>query len=245
MTTYEIKRLVTFPIMPAFMTRVRRDLKKMLKGSSDRKISVLDVGGRKSPYTIGLPMAVTLLDIPRESETQEKLNLGLTSKILESVRKSRSNVSNVILEDMTRTTLPPNSFDAVVCVEVIEHVPNDEDFVKNIAMVIKPGGWAYFTTPNGDYIKNEPPHYNPDHQRHYKRAELEALLKKYFDHVDVVYAIKTGKFRLMGLPGYTIKRPIKTLKAIVANWINRLESRGLDKQNAGTAHLVAIVYKDR
>lgn len=219
------------------------DLKNLLGRSADRKVSVLDVGGRKSPYTIGLPMEVTLLDIPRESETQEKLNLGLTSKILKSVKKNRSNVTNFILQDMTRTTLSPNTFDAIVCVEVIEHVANDEDFVKNIAMVVKPGGWAYFTTPNGDYIKNEPPHFNPDHKRHYKRSELEVLLKKHFERVEVVYAIKTGKFRVIGLPGYTIKRPIRTLKSIVGNWINRIESRNLDHQSDGTAHLIATVYK--
>jgi SAM-dependent methyltransferase len=243
MKLYEFKRLITFPFMPAFLNEVRSDLKTLLSASLKKNLSVLDVGGRKSPYTIGLPITVTLLDIPRKNEIQEKLNLGLTTNILEGVKRNRSNVTKVILEDMTKTSLSPASFDAVICVEVVEHVANDSKFVENIARVIKGGGWAYFTTPNGDYIKNEPPNFNPDHQRHYTRSELRALLKGYFDEVDVRYAVKTGTFRRWGLPGYTFKRPFRTFRAVLGNLINRLESHNLSEQHLRTAHLVAIAYK--
>jgi 2-polyprenyl-3-methyl-5-hydroxy-6-metoxy-1,4-benzoquinol methylase len=63
----------------------------------------------------------------------------------------------VVLEDMTECTLPSESFDGVVCVEVIEHVTQDHLLVEQIARVLKPGGWLYLTTPNGDYVCNEPP----------------------------------------------------------------------------------------
>lgn len=243
MTLYELKRLVTYPLMSAFLVRVRNDLKALAASGQGKRLSVLDVGGRKSPYTIGLAMDVTILDIPRESEVQKELNLGLTEGILKSIQKNRSNVVDLVLEDMTRTTLPPHAYDAVVCVEVIEHVPNDRDFVKNIAMVVKKGGWAYFTTPNGDYIKNEPPNYNPDHLRHYKKVDLEHLLQQYFDDVVVLYAIKTGKFRVWGLPGYSVKRPLRTIKAIVGNVLNRWESKYHKDQKQRSAHLIAIAYK--
>lgn len=243
MTRYEIFRTITFPIMPAFLRRVRADLRLLLVKQQRTKPSILDVGGRKSPYTIGLPMCVTLLDIPRENGIQEQLNLGLSSKILESIKVNRSNVNNLILEDMTQTRLLPATFDAVVCVEVIEHVRRDDDFVRNISMVLKPGGWAYFTTPNGDFVKNEGPHYNPDHIRHYKKDELNHLLKRYFDRVDVKYAIKTGKFRMWGIAAYTGRKPLRTVKSIIGNIINHWQSKGLDDMSTGTAHLVAICRK--
>lgn len=130
MTTYEILRCLTFPIMPALLATVRKDLLKLC--NTKTKLSVLDVGGRKLPYTVGLRAEVTLLDLPRESSIQQHLNLGLSQEIMVKLKKTRSNIKTVVVEDMTQTTLPADSFDAVVCIEVIEHVEKDELFVKKL-----------------------------------------------------------------------------------------------------------------
>jgi hypothetical protein len=119
----------------------------------------------------------------------------------------------------------------------------DDVFVNNIAKVIKKGGWAYFTTPNGDYIKNEGPNKNPDHVKHYTRVELQTLLEKYFDTVDVHYAVKTGKYRVRGLRSYSWRRPWRTFNSIFSNIINRFQSQGVDNTPKETAHLIAIGYK--
>lgn len=245
MTNYEFMRWLTFPIMPTHLVTVRNNIKQLLKEHKKGKHipSVLDVGGRKSPYTIQLPANVTLLDVPQEEGTREALNLGFTKDILTTIQKKRSNIKDVIIEDMTASTLADASYDAVVCIEVIEHVEADAVFVKNIAKVIKKGGWAYFTTPNGDYIKNEGPNKNPDHVRHYTRLELQTLLEKYFDNVDVHYGIKTGKYRVQGLRSYSVKRPIQTLQSIFSNIINRIQSKDVTDTAEETAHLIAIGYK--
>lgn len=39
--------------------------------------------------------------------------------------------------------------DAVSAMEIIEHVPNPQEFLKVLANHVKPGGWIYITTPNG------------------------------------------------------------------------------------------------
>jgi SAM-dependent methyltransferase len=232
--------------MPTHLVTVRSNIKQLLKEykrEGHAPLSVLDVGGRKSPYTIQVPAHVTLLDVPQEEGAREALNLGFTGTILTTIQKKRSNIKDVVIEDMTASTLPDESYDAAVCVEVIEHVLADDVFVKNIAKVIKKGGWAYFTTPNGDYIKNEGPNKNPDHVKHYTRVELQTLLEKYFDTVDVHYAVKTGKYRVRGLRSYSWRRPWRTFNSIFSNIINRFQSQGVDNTPKETAHLIAIGYK--
>lgn len=245
MTNYEFMRWATFPIMPVILVTVRKDILKLVKAhkSKNKKFSILDVGGRKTPYTTNVNAEITLLDVPQESNTQEQLNLGFTTDILTNIQKKRSNIKDVIIEDMTKSTLKEASYDAVVCIEVIEHVVEDDIFIKNIAKVVRKGGWAYFTTPNGDYIKNEGPNKNPDHVRHYTRMQLQKLLEKYFDKVEVLYAVKTGKYRVWGLKSFSIKKPFRLIRSIMGNIINRIQSKGVENTSVKTAHLVAIVHK--
>jgi len=85
-----------------------------------------------------------------------------------------------------QTEVPPfkgiadNSFDCVVSFQVIEHIKNDDLFVKEIHRVLKPGGVFLATTPN---IKMSLAR-NPWHIREYTVAGLEKLMKKYFASVD-------------------------------------------------------------
>jgi hypothetical protein len=105
-------------------------------------------------------------------------------------------------------------------------------------------GFAYFTTPNGDYVRNTPPYFNPDHVRHYTRSNLEALLKRHFGCVLVRYAVKTGVTRSRGLRGITARRPLRALATMASNVVSRWESRGLDETPRRTAHLIAVAWKD-
>jgi 2-polyprenyl-3-methyl-5-hydroxy-6-metoxy-1,4-benzoquinol methylase len=230
--------------MPTHLVTVRKDIKRLLRANKKQKrTTILDVGGRKSPYTINLSADIVLLDVPQESGDKAMLNLGFTKSLLSNIQKKRSNITDVIIEDMTQSTLPESSYEAVVCIEVIEHVPEDDLFMKNLAKVIEKGGWAYFTTPNGDYIKNEGPNKNPDHVRHYTKQGLQNLLEKYFEKVDVHYAVKAGKYRVWGLKGFNLRQPLLILRTLIGNFVNRFQSIGVESTPLKTAHLVAIVYK--
>jgi SAM-dependent methyltransferase len=159
------------------------------------------------------------------------------------MQKTRSNLDAILLDDMTRTSLPDASFDGVVSIEVIEHVPDDRAFVRQIARVLRPGGWLVLSTPNGDYVKNEPPNFIPDHIRHYKKAELEALLAGSFADVNVFYAVSTGRNRVRGLRSIDPRRPLRALGTAASNVLNRLESRGVAGRATRTAHLFAVARK--
>ncbi len=42
----------------------------------------------------------------------------------------------------------PGSFDAVTCMEMLEHVPDPASVVRACAALVKPGGWVFFSTLN-------------------------------------------------------------------------------------------------
>lgn len=243
MKAYELAWIAAEPFLPVIYGKVRGDVSRLIRQATARPAQVLDVGGRKSPYTVGLQAAITVLDLPRESDVQESLNLGVNESLLAELQRRRSNIATVTLQDMTQTTLPDVSFDGVVCVEVIEHVADYDRFVEQIARVLRPGGWLYMTTPNGDYIKNEPPYYNPDHVRLYQREELDTLLKQYFERVTVVWGAKTGPYRHRGLRSMSPRQPLRMLSTMANNVVSHIESRGLEAQPYRTAHLFATAFK--
>jgi SAM-dependent methyltransferase len=49
--------------------------------------------------------------------------------------------------DITKMAWPDASFDAVYCSHVLEHVPEDRQAMREIARVLKPGGWAIIQVP--------------------------------------------------------------------------------------------------
>lgn len=74
-----------------------------------------------------------------------------------------------------------NQFDTIVTFQVIEHVKKDEEFIKEIHRVLKPGGCALITTPNIKMTLSR----NPWHIREYTAEELKALCDKYFKFVEM------------------------------------------------------------
>ncbi len=136
--------------------------------SAERRPNLLDVGARRSPYTIGLNADVTLLDIPRTTEEQNTYDLGATAGIPAQTARRRANVKNYLLVDFLANNLRPKSYDVVTTVEVIEHIEDDRLFVRELSRVVADDGFVFLTTPNGDAM----PTPFPQHVRHYKASEL-------------------------------------------------------------------------
>ncbi len=51
-------------------------------------------------------------------------------------------------------------FDCVLITEVIEHVAHPDRFLREVAKLVKPGGYVVLTTPNGGYFRNSLPRFS-------------------------------------------------------------------------------------
>ncbi len=240
-TLKDILSAYTFNFRPAIQSTARLYIKDQLKKfDNPEKKLILDIGGRSSPYTCLLPGKYIVSDLPRESQLQNVLKLGINEKIIKNLKK-RSNIKDVVYDDMTKTKFPANSFDGVICVEVLEHVQEDEKFIENVYILIKQNGFLIITTPNGDAIKCGG---NPDHVRHYKKNELEVLLNKYFSNVEINYFVPITKAAVRSLPAWSLYKPIYTLFTMINGYISfRQSQRKYLNTSNNTWHIIGIANK--
>ena len=68
---------------------------------------------------------------------------------LQGIRTNECDVNNLslITDDILNSRLEDDSFDLILCSEVLEHVKNPKDGLRTIFRVLKPGGIAVVTTP--------------------------------------------------------------------------------------------------
>src|ERR1700682_5628693 len=108
MKVFEIAYTFCEPGLPVVYKRVRKILTSIAKTCTTRP-RFLDIGGRKSHYTIGVPADITITDLPRNSAIQHQLHLGINQEIANTIRARRSNVDSVLIDDMTRSCLRNDS----------------------------------------------------------------------------------------------------------------------------------------
>ena len=61
--------------------------------------------------------------------------------------------------DASHIPVPNESFDIVLCTEMLEHVPEPIEVIAEFARILKPGGKIILTAPLGSGIHQEPYHY--------------------------------------------------------------------------------------
>ena len=74
-----------------------------------------------------------------------------------------------------------NTIDYVITFQVIEHIEDDERFLKEIKRVLKPGGKLIMTTPNSLMSLTR----NPWHIREYSPTQMTSILKSIFSVFEV------------------------------------------------------------
>jgi SAM-dependent methyltransferase len=63
------------------------------------------------------------------------------------------------VSDARAIPVPDGTFDVVLCTEMLEHVPEPIDVVRELARILRPGGRLILTAPLGSGIHQEPYHY--------------------------------------------------------------------------------------
>lgn len=87
--------------------------------------------------------------------------------------------------------LPAGPFDVVVSQEVLEHVPDQEGYVRTASRLLRPGGYLLMTTPNAKVSMRNPQFLIQPKERHLRRSELHQLLSTSFE-VERLYSFFFG-----------------------------------------------------
>jgi SAM-dependent methyltransferase len=74
--------------------------------------------------------------------------------------------------DITGIPVPDESFDVILCTEVLEHVPEPIRAIREIARILKPGGKLLLTAPLGSFLHQEPYHFYGGYTPHWYRTFL-------------------------------------------------------------------------
>jgi SAM-dependent methyltransferase len=155
-------------------------------------------GGRVLDLGCGVGHSYELL-APRES-----VGVDVAAEALAGQRRE------TLVADMRSLPLPDGSFESVLAVQSIEHVPDAERALAETARVLRPGGVAVFVTPNRLTFARPDEIIDPYHYVEYDEGSLAQLCGKAFATVEM--------HGLFGSPRYLelVAEQKRTLDALLA-----------------------------
>ncbi|WP_341751892.1 MULTISPECIES: bifunctional 2-polyprenyl-6-hydroxyphenol methylase/3-demethylubiquinol 3-O-methyltransferase UbiG [unclassified Candidatus Tisiphia] len=147
------------------------------------KLDILDVGCGGGLITsalcklngtvTGIDALQSNIDIAMKHAEEENLNIQYLKSTAEELVYSNS-----------------KQYDVVLCLEVMEHIDNPSDFVKNLANLVKPNGMIIISTINrtvkaymlailmAEYLLNWIPKKTHDHSKFLKPSEIYSMFSK-------------------------------------------------------------------
>ena len=133
--------------------------------------------------------------------------------------------------------------------QVIEHIEQDIEFVREVARLLRPGGKFIVTTPNAPMSLTR----NPWHVREYNADELRNLLECHFSAVESMGVVGNDKvmeyYRKNRRSVHRIMRfDVLDLQHRLPRWmlqmpydvLNRLNRRALLKKNTALTNSIAM-----
>jgi 2-polyprenyl-6-hydroxyphenyl methylase/3-demethylubiquinone-9 3-methyltransferase len=124
----------------------------------------------------------------------EVLGIDLAGKALKvaQLHALEAQTPNVSYREVSVEALAaeqPGRFDAVTCMEMLEHVPDPASVVRACADLVKPGGWVFFSTINrnpksflyaivgAEYVLNLLPRGTHEYLKFIRPSELAAYCR--------------------------------------------------------------------
>ena len=98
------------------------------------------------------------------------------------LRYPRANL-NFLSGDCRKTGLPERHFDLVVCFEMIEHIAEHEELLREVHRLLKPGGVFVVSSPDKEFYSDREGFENPFHLKELYLRGFDGLLRKNFSHV--------------------------------------------------------------
>jgi SAM-dependent methyltransferase len=102
-----------------------------------------------------------------------------------------------VVADMRALPFPDASFAAAVAIQSIEHVPDPERAVAEIARVVQPGGVAILVTPNRLTFARPDEVIDPYHYVEFDAAQLRALCAPAFADVELLGLFGSARYRAL------------------------------------------------
>jgi len=155
---------------------VRRELRALRKKLGSQQIAILDAGSGYGQYTYFMankmkPASIHAVDVKEEwiSDCKEFFT---TEKYPEV---------SFAIEDLTKLNAE-NQYDLIVCVDVMEHIVEDETVFANFSRALKPGGYVIINSPSifggSDVHDDEDESFIGEHARDgYSHTDLEDKLR--------------------------------------------------------------------
>lgn len=136
----------------------------------------------------------------------------VSGKAIEKAKKNCKDFSNAefLVSDATSLPVEDGSADVFISLETIEHIWEDNKFIREIARILKEDGNFICSTPNREISNpnsrlNDKP-WNEFHVREYGESDFRLVLERYFEAVDIY-----GLNRISDLEARLLKSVIRKI----------------------------------
>jgi len=202
---------------------VNRFMKRVVSKISDNAL-VLDAGAGSKPYAhFFANMRYHSCDHPGASE---------------EIYGDKNNSAHEYFCDLLNIPVKNNQYDAVVCTQVLEHVPDPGRVLKELSRIIKPGGKVFLTVPQCFGVHMAPYNYFNFLEHGLRllagRADLRVesletiggifwLLGKVSNNTSIIIWNKFGRLKLIFSPFYFAFRAFFTVFLFMLFHLDRID----------------------